>query len=137
MELSEAPLNEEPVWYYLSVHEEIPTHPYSVSISLYNHCYFNYILYWNCVSIPLALLSCPFRLGTLVSFLSFDFCYPCYRTMFHFSALFLHHSFPSTFPSCVVDDSVEEHSHSCYRSPNVKISYSCKVLSRLNLYKFF
>ncbi|XP_033608307.1 regulating synaptic membrane exocytosis protein 2 isoform X2 [Cryptotermes secundus] len=29
VELSEAPLNEEPVWYYLSVHEEIPTHPYS------------------------------------------------------------------------------------------------------------
>ncbi|XP_069676281.1 regulating synaptic membrane exocytosis protein 2 isoform X15 [Periplaneta americana] len=29
VELSEAPLDEEPVWYYLSAHEEILTHPHS------------------------------------------------------------------------------------------------------------
>lgn len=37
VELSEAPLNEEPVWYYLSAHEEILTHPHPVSISLHSH----------------------------------------------------------------------------------------------------
>jgi len=37
VELSEAPLNEEPVWYYLSAHEEILTHSHPVSISLCSH----------------------------------------------------------------------------------------------------
>jgi len=37
VELSEAPLDEEPVWYYLSAHEEILTHPHAVSICVCSH----------------------------------------------------------------------------------------------------